>query len=456
MITALPDITVPEPFLSRFAVCIAALFGGIYLRFVLGVARFKLHQSGRLIDSFYRTLSGKTSTILAFRHAYGDEPQLLGWLALFRLRKIAKKSGITFPINSHIAFVYGYEVLRWGGPFIQWLLPRIKAMPIYHAKIDSAGMTRIYKALENGPYPVGIAPEGQVTYNSEEIQRLEQGVIRIGFQSAGNLDKCGNEKHAEILPVSIHYRYGKRAKHQLKKIMDKIERVTISGQSGRRLKEKKDYTIFQRFEMARNNLLKTTEAFYGIPIDTDRPYEERTKTLMTEALTTAERILGIDPTLGDIMIRVNYIRQICWDRIFLPGKDRTHLRNMPLEERALADRLTGEGWYAARHMELVDFLYYFRSPIPTKDTSFHLIIEYAQNLWDFASRSMGGTFENRPNVRPKTAVICTGEPIDLTEKLSAYRENRKETISNTLQELEERFMQCIEEVKKDDLEMNLF
>jgi hypothetical protein len=454
IIKAFPDIKLPEPFISKFTVFVVGIFLRLYLWLFLGIARFKLNNPARLIDSFNRTLTGKTSTILAFRHPYGGEPQILSWVATYCLRKIARRSGVRFPINSHISFIYGYEVPRWGGSLARWVMPRLKAMPIYHAKMDSAGMARIYRSLEDGPYPMGIAPEGQVTYNSESLPRLEQGVIRIGFQSAINLNKRGNNKNVEILPVSIHLRYGKWAKIKLKIILNKIERATISVQSGRRLKGRKDYTIFQRFEMSRNNLLKINEEFYKIPVDTDRPYDERIENIMQEALSSAERILGIDKIDGDFITQVNHIRQICWDRIYLPGKEKKDLYNMPLAERALADRLAGEAWYAARHMELVDFLYFFRNPIPTQETPFHMVIEYAQNLWDFASRTMGGAYKNRINVHPKTAFIYTGEPIDLSKKLSAYRENRKETIAATIQELDTNFMKCIEDVKKDDLKRN--
>ncbi len=454
IVKAFPDIKLPEPFISKFMVILVGFFIRVYMWFFLGIARFKLLQSSRLIDSFDRTLSDKTSTILAFRHPYGGEPQLLSWVATYCLRKIARKSGVRYPINSHISFVYGYEVPRWGGFVARWVMPRLKAMPVHHAKLDSVGMARIYRALEDGPYPMGIAPEGQVTYNSESLPRLEQGAIRIGFQCASNLDRAGSPKNVEILPVSIHFRYGKWAKIKLRIIMNKIERATISVRSGRRLKRKKDYTIFQRFEMARNNLVKINEEFYEIPVDTGRLYEERIETIMEKALATAERILGINKGEGDFVNRVNHIRQICWDRIYLPGKEKKDLDNMPLAERALADRLAGEAWYAARHMELVDFLHFFRNPIPVRETPFHLIIEYAQNLWDFASRTMGGAYKNRLNVHPKTAIIYTGEPIDLTKKLSAYRESRKDAIASTLQELDDKFIQCIEEVKKSDLEKN--
>jgi 1-acyl-sn-glycerol-3-phosphate acyltransferase len=441
---AFPDITLPAPFLSKTALLFLTLFARIYLRIFSGLTSITLRQADRLIESFNRTLSGKTSTILAFRHPYGDEPQLLSCLAICLLTKIAKRSGVRFPIKSHIAFVHGYEVPRWSGSFVRWLLPRILSMPIYHAKMDSTGMARIYRAIEQGPYPVGIAPEGQVSYNSELVQRLEQGVIRMGFQCAVNLDRDEHAKNVEILPVSIHYRYGKKAQAQLEKMMRKIERITHSIQA-------KNLSIFQRFEVTRDHLLKINEAFYKIPVNPDHTFLERKERVMAEALHRAETILGINKPDEDTIIRVYHIRQIYWDRIYLPGKLKNDLSKMPLVEKALADRLAGEAWYASRHMELVDILFYFEETIPSEDAPFHLRVEYAQNLWDFASRTMGGNFTHRLNVYPKKAIIYTGEAIDLTKKLPEYRERRKETITATLQELRDNFLQCIEEVRKDDI-----
>lgn len=447
---AFPDITLPEPYLSKSTLLLVKFLNRIYLRFVSGITHFELKQSDRLFDSFKRTLSGKTSTILAFRHPYGDEPQILGLFAVCRLTKIAKKSGVHFPIKAHISFVHGYEVPRWSDSFVRWLLPRIKAMPVYHAKMDSVSMNRIARAIEDGPYPVGIAPEGQVTYNSEIIPRLEQGVIRIGFQCAANLDKRESKKNVEILPVSVHFRFDHRAKAKLEKLLHKIEDTVFPIHADSHVKQSEASSIFQRFEMIRNHLIAMNEKFYKIPLDTERTYEDRIDAIMKEAIVAVENILRVDHSDGDLIPHLYYLRQIYWDRIYLPGKEKKDLQSLSLVERALTDRLAGEAWYAGRHIELVDFIYFFRNPIPTEDAPFHLIIEYAQNLWDFTSRTMGGNFTHRMNINPKKVIICTGEPLDLSKKLSSYRESRKETIAQTLHELESKYMTCIEEVKKDD------
>lgn len=57
-----------------------------------------------------------------------------------------------------------------------------------------------------------------------------------------------------------------------------------------------------------------------------------------------------------------------------------------LLERAVADRASGEAWYAMRHMEPADFGLYLLSDPPAGDAPLHAVVEYARNLRDFANK----------------------------------------------------------------------
>jgi hypothetical protein len=50
-------------------------------------------------------------------------------------------------------------------------------------------MARITEAMINGRYPLALAPEGQVSYASERLPRLEQGTVRLGLAAADELDR---------------------------------------------------------------------------------------------------------------------------------------------------------------------------------------------------------------------------------------------------------------------------
>lgn len=120
-------------------------------------------------------------------------------------------------------------------------------------------------------------------------------------------------------------------------------------------------------------------------------------------------------------------------------------------ERSVADLRAGEAWHAGRHLELVDFVWYFRGPLPTEETPHHLKIEYIQNLWDFANRTMGGAYSNRVKyIYPRRVIIQTGAPLNLSERLPDYHRDRKGTINQTMSDLKDAYLRCIEAVRESD------
>jgi 1-acyl-sn-glycerol-3-phosphate acyltransferase len=444
VILAHPDVKVPEPRISKIIVFLVKILARLYLFLFLGVARVVLRGETHLFSAFKRALSGKSRCILAFRHPNGGEPQLLAWFIIFKLRRLAAKAGFSFDLKPHVCFVYGYEVVRWGGAVARLVMPLLGAMPVHHSKLDSRGLTRIYDAIINGPYPLAIAPEGQVSYTSEDIPRLEQGPIRIGFHAAARLVKAGKECPVEILPISFHYRYGQWGKMTLEILIKKIERYTGMKKGG----GKPSLSFVERIRRCRDHILEVNEGRYGISADRDRPFSERVNTMIDAALECTERMLGVKNGDTDIFGRMYFLRQVCWDRIFLPEHE--SLKGMSRLERASADLRAGEAWHAGRHLELVDFAWYFRVPLPSEEASMHTKIEYVQNLWDFANRTMGGAYSNRTNIFPRRVIIQGGPVLNLTERLPDYHRDKKSAILKAISDLKNAYLDCIQEVNKNE------
>jgi hypothetical protein len=372
---------------------------------------------------------------LAFRHPNGGEPQLLTWFFLFKLRSIAARKGVRFTRFPHAVCVYSYEVIRWGGWVARFVMPNLGAMPIHHSKIDSQGMARIYKAIENGPYPVALAPEGQVSYSTDTVPRLEPGVARIGFHSAERLSAKDTKTPVEILPVSVYFRFGSWGKLTSEFILRKIERLC-----GFSHKSRKKLVFVERLKECRDYILEVNETRYQINADPSLSFEERLEKVINTALETAERMAGIKAE-GDYFSRMYRIRQICWDRIIIPGID--SLESKSRIERSMIDITAGEAWYIGRHQELVDFCCYFRIPLPTEETAFHNKIEDVQNLGDFANRPMGGAYSHRINVFPRKMIIQASPVINLSERLPSYKENKKTAIAKCISDLEQAYLDCI-------------
>jgi len=341
-----------------------------------------------------------------------------------------------------MVFVYGYYVVRYGGWVARFVMPNIGAMPVYHTKVDSKGMARIYKAIADGPYPLAIAPEGQVSYTADTVPRLEPGVVRIGFHVASQLEEKNPDVPVEILPLSVHCRFGSWGKATVELLLKRIERL-----SGFNRREVKKLSFTDRLLKCREYILEAAEERYNIRIDTSLSFEKRLENVRTAALETAERMLNLKGE-GDFFIRQHIVRQSCWDRIFLP--DVYDMKNMPQVQRSTLDLGAGEAWYISRHQELADLCWYFPKQIPTDDTTLHNKIEYVQNLHDLASRAMGGAFANRVSIFPRKVIIHTAPSINLTARLPLYKKDKKTVIAKTLTDLENAFLDNINEMSRTE------
>ena len=435
VIAASADVKVSEPRISRLVFFVIRILGRIYLFFLLGITRIVVRNGRPFYEAFKRALHGKSRCILAFRHPNGGEAQILMYFALFMLRRKAWMEGVKLRKRPYLTIVYGYEVARWGGAIARWVMPGLGALPVHHTKLDSTGLTRIINAVADGSYPLAIAPEGQVSYTTESVPRLEPGTIRIGFQAAERNNKKGVDCPVELIPVSVHFRYGNRGRRSMERLLRKIEKYTGFV---------KDGTGFsQRLQRVRDYILEQNEKRYNITPEENQSFAERVNVIMEAALVRAEEILGIKPRSSELITRMYEIRQISWDRMVIP--DITSFDHINQLERSIMDLNAGEAWHASRHMELVDFVWYFRVPIPTEDDPLYTRIEFVQNLWDFANRTMGGAYANRVmNVHPKRLLIQAGSIINISERLPEYRENKKAAVANAMKDLEAAYLECID------------
>ncbi|GHU24224.1 hypothetical protein FACS1894164_10330 [Spirochaetia bacterium] len=434
-ITRATRVNVPTSRVSKPMMFFVRFIARLYLCSFISTARVSLRGKEQLIDSFRRSLNKESRSILSFRHQNGAEPQILGWFVIYKLKRLAKKSGVKFARNPHLTFVHGYEVLRWGGPVARAVLPRLGALPVYHSKIDSDSMKKLFDAVFEGPHQLAIAPEGQVSYFTDSIPRIENGSIRIGFQAA---EKLPPHCPVELLPVSVLMHYGRHGERRMNRLLRRIERYVGTDPVNASFEE--------RLRRCQDSIFTANEKRYELVPEQDATFLDRANTLIEAALESTERILH-KPVKGEVLSRMHALRQECWDRIFLPDPD--SLDKMSELERSLADLQAGAAWYAGRHIELVDLLWYFRVPIPTDHSPLREKVEYVQNLWDLLNRTTGGAFSNRVNIPPDEVIISTESPINLSSRLDAYHHDRKSTIAAVAIELENAYRQSATSEKNE-------
>jgi hypothetical protein len=433
----------------------------LYLRYVLRFRDIAIAEPKRIIESLHDFQARKTRLIVAFRHPYGDEPQLISHAFSSLLPRLARALDMPLARRPHLRMVHDYAVALWGGSLIRFILPRVGAVPVYHVTFDPVSLKRIRDILLDDPHPLGLAPEGQISYHSETLPRIEQGTIRMGFWCARDLEKAGRPERVQILPVSIHYQYDRR---DLKKVLAAVSRLekccglSPSPAFSRNIRQSAgEDCLLAAIERIEDRMLGIAETFYCITnqaqphqdgtIESNRSdnRQQRWNALLTAALDKAEQILGLALSNKDVIARVYRIRHEGWKRIY---PEKLPENQSPLE-LALMHRQAGEAWHAMRHMEFVDLMSYhdtgYLRGAPVCASSFDRIVETVINLEDLASRFRGGNITNRPNVIRKKAVLIPAPCLDLSAHLAAYHENARQTVQDMTEELRQRFLSCMED-----------
>ncbi|MCX7027118.1 MAG: hypothetical protein NT061_06500 [Spirochaetes bacterium] len=434
-------------------VALFRLIAPLYFHSLLGFRSLTLRHPERLIDAYTDFFEGRTRLLIAFRHPYGDEAQLMAYLIGKTLWKEARRRGLRFPRRPHAHFVHGYEVPLWGGAFERWLLPRVGAIPVYHTKFNAASVTRIRSLMKDGEHPIALAPEGQVSYTSEDLPRLESGAVRICAWCVEDLAREGRPEKVVLLPISVHHRWDATSGKRLDELIGLIERkcgVNPAEAASR----------FDRLSSAADAILAVAERYYArfyaasLPRPGNPSRAERLDGLREAALSTAEQAFnltlneGLDTALkSDAIRRVYRIRQAGWDRIF--RQDLPDMDGLPELEKALADRAAGEAWYTSRHMELVDLAWYLDFDRLKQDDPLELYVETAQNYYDLVSRLEGGNLSDRVGLRRKHAILVAGKPLSVTDRLSEPGPKGKAAIRSLNEELKRAFTDCIEEIRED-------
>ncbi|WP_332447902.1 hypothetical protein [Sphaerochaeta sp.] len=355
------DRRFPPPKYNPLVEKLARLFGRLYLRFALGIDVLTMLDEAVLKAETEAFRTGKQNLIIAFRHtAKEDAPALL----------LGSK-------GQHLRFLYGRDVLNWAGRSTRFLFPRLGFVAIQNRHSNTNGMRLLRKEMQNGRFPIALAPEGQVTYHMFQTDVLQSGVANLAEWA------LQTKQEATILPIAIAYRYPEPLTSLLH-AWEQKSGMTLQGE--------------HPLDQACWSTLDVVASHFHLECRTHGSYAEKRDDLCAQLLRLGEHEAGLEDHEGSILDRLFRLRFAGEDALFTEHPDRGK------QQSALQ---------YLQYAQTVDVLEYINPSYLLAGNREIREKEVVLNLLDVLNRLDGGSINTRYSPKHKQAFLLAGEPIRL-------------------------------------------
>ncbi|MEH1833546.1 MAG: 1-acyl-sn-glycerol-3-phosphate acyltransferase [Nostoc sp.] len=390
-----------------------------------------------LVDLYRQFQEGKIRFMLAFRHPKTDDPLCLGYLLSQLVPKVARSQGTTlqFPIHAH--FIYDRGIPLWAGSYVGWIASHLGGTPIQRGKADWTGLRSARELFANGKFPMAAAPEGATNGLSENISPLEPGIAQLGFWCAEDLHKAGRDQQVLIVPVGIKYSYVDAPWDAITNLLTELEAasglpVNPSEQGNHASVD----SLYPRLLTLAEHLLSLMEQFYtrfyhqklpdakivaGEIKDRNEALAVRLQALLNAALQISEQYFDLQPK-GNLTDRCRRVEQAGWNYIF--REEFKDVKGVSAVEKALGDRVAEEANARMWHMRLVESFVAVSGNYIRENPTVERFAETTLILWQMIAKIKGNKAVQRPQLGKQKVKITVGEPISVSERYPAYKENR--------------------------------
>lgn len=280
----------PKP--SRFLYGLVSVPMALYRRFMLGIKHVEIQGA----DPVKKLLKEGQRVILAVNHpGHGDA---------FVLMPLSRELDVPFCMMS-VDWVFKMLPMipeRWRHGF----LARLGIFPVNQDITDKEAIRTAKDVVLTGDFPLGICPEGAISWQNEKIADLNMGTTSIGCDAAETLAEKGSEKQVFVVPVGIKHRFTRDIIPALEKRIRKMEKtmgVTSPKETSPAADAKKFLPLAQRTRALWTQLLIVKEKeFLGKaePLETLEAYHPA---VLDRLLSRLESDLGLvvqdlDPNKG--------------------------------------------------------------------------------------------------------------------------------------------------------------
>ena len=289
---------------------------------------------------------------------------------------------------------------------------------LFRSGSNRNGLDILRKQMQEGLFPIALAPESQVTYHMYACSPLAPGVASLALW--GEHD----DKSVVVIPVAIGYRHSDEGDTFIRSSLQRWETLT-----GMVLTDREHAPVLTLLLEATEKTVSMLESWYDMEILTEkRSTRQRVLDICERAMRKAEQLAKVEPE-GNLLDRLFRIRYRGVEAIHPHHFDP---RELPPLGRSLADFSALEAHVYLRHSQLVDVFQYLDPAYIDAPCSEGRACEYVLNLLDVINRLQGGNVNTRFSPAKKEALVSIGTPVQISDIRAHGRRERLAAIGDAV------------------------
>ncbi|MFA5514354.1 MAG: 1-acyl-sn-glycerol-3-phosphate acyltransferase [Sphaerochaetaceae bacterium] len=378
------------------------LAGPLYLRFVEGVKSVNLLNPHQFISHLENFHKNEQRLILVFRHAAKEDAPVLTYALNNKLS--------TKKFDAHAQFIYGSDVLNWAPKIASFIFPRLGSIPVQNRSSNKEGLSLLRQLVQNGNFPIALAPEGQVSYHMYNCSEISSGSSSLASWALETSNKVA------IVPIAISYRHSSEGLSFIRLLLKKWVSLTNIE-----LGDIESSPVLSLLEKATIHTIQLLETFYKIKNSEDN--------LHIRILHICEKIMSQAEFDADLqkdksmLDRLFVLRFKGLNSIYVPNFNRNDLS---VVEQNVADYEAVKAHLYLRDSQVVDVLQYINPTYIKSPCSIGRATEYALNLLDVLNRLSWGNIDSRYSPKKKEAYVYFGDAVEIAKDSLP---SRKETLN---------------------------
>jgi 1-acyl-sn-glycerol-3-phosphate acyltransferase len=355
---------------------------------------------------------GNERAILSPNHPTGDDPVVVMWVSRM----------LRHPFN----YLCAREVLVGAKG---WFLNQLGAYSVIRGVPDRESLRTTRRLLAEMNRKVVIFPEGEIYEHNDTLLAFQSGIAQIGFWTLDDLVKAQQTPHLPIVPIAIKYRCAESPRPAIDNSLKSLEGALDLGSAPH-------LTAYQRLLRVGDRVLTTLERELGVKPEEAAPLTQRIPICRRKMLDRVAHAIETEVEESQapqeqIHLLFHALKQ--WVGLLPPDHndydERLYRRKMEIALPLFRDL-----------HRLQNFIALSGDYVASEAT--------AERFLETLGRLEVEVFGKVRNKVAREALVRVAAPIQLEERYSAYRQDKRGEVAAVTREMETTIRGMLQELSR--------